>query len=140
MSPTWFITGASNGLGLELILHVLERGHKAIGAVRSKTKSATAVEKIQKAGGSVIELDMTESKESITAKVQSVGDIDYLVNNAGYTILAACEQIKYVQIPNQPYIDSTIRSDAFLKHRVMLDRVSRPLLTIITAKMKLISR
>lgn len=114
--PTWFITGASNGLGLELILHVLERGHKAIGAIRSKTKSAAAVEKIQKAGGSVIELDMTESKDSITAKVQSVGDIDYLVNNAGYSILAACEQIKYVHFLGHHYIISTILSDALPKH------------------------
>nr|ODN78202.1 hypothetical protein L203_06124 [Cryptococcus depauperatus CBS 7841] len=92
-TPTWFVTGASNGLGLELVLHVLERGHKAIGAVRSKSKSASAVEKIEKAGGCIIELDMTESKASITAEMEGVGQIDYLVNNAGYSILAACETI-----------------------------------------------
>nr|ODO03669.1 hypothetical protein L204_00005 [Cryptococcus depauperatus CBS 7855] len=92
-TPTWFVTGASNGLGLELVLHVLERGHKVIGAVRSKSKSASAVEKIEKAGGCIIELDMTESKASITAKMEGVGQIDYLVNNAGYSILAACETI-----------------------------------------------
>jgi NADP-dependent 3-hydroxy acid dehydrogenase YdfG len=36
---------------------------------------------------------MTESKDSITSKVQALGRIDYLVNNAGYSILAACEHI-----------------------------------------------
>lgn len=92
-APIWLITGASNGFGLALVLHVLERGHKVIGSVRSKAKSASAVEQIEKAGGSVIEMDMTESKESITTKVQAVGRIDYLVNNAGYSILAACETI-----------------------------------------------
>ncbi|KAJ3486109.1 hypothetical protein NLG97_g6679 [Lecanicillium saksenae] len=75
-TPTWFITGASNGFGLAL-----------------QDQGAAAVEQIEKAGGSVIEMDMTESKDSITTKVQSVGRIDYLVNNAGYSILAACETI-----------------------------------------------
>ncbi|KAJ6782177.1 hypothetical protein PWT90_03609 [Aphanocladium album] len=92
-APTWFITGASNGLGLALVLHVLDRGHRVIGSVRSKTKSASAVEQIEKAGGSVIEMEMTESKHNITTKVQGLGRIDYLVNNAGYSILAACETI-----------------------------------------------
>lgn len=92
-ASTWLITGASNGLGLALVLHVLDRGHKVIGSVRSKSKSASAVEQIEKAGGSVIEMDMTESKDSISKKVQALGRIDYLVNNAGYSILAPCEEI-----------------------------------------------
>ncbi|KAK0391745.1 hypothetical protein NLU13_1244 [Sarocladium strictum] len=92
-ASTWLITGASNGLGLALVLHVLARGHKVIGSVRSKSKSASAVEQIEKAGGSVIEMDMTEPKDSITKKVQGLGRIDYLVNNAGYSILAPCEEI-----------------------------------------------
>lgn len=92
-ASTWLITGASNGLGLALVLHVLSRGHKVIGSVRSKSKSASAVEQIEKAGGSVIEMDMTEPKDSITKKVQGLVRIDYLVNNAGYSILAPCEEI-----------------------------------------------
>ena len=92
-APTWLITGASNGLGLALVLHVLERGHNVIGSVSSKSKSASAVDQIERAGGSVIEMDMTESKDAITAKVQALGHIDYLVNNAGYSILAPCEDI-----------------------------------------------
>ncbi|KAI1176171.1 putative short-chain dehydrogenase [Nemania sp. FL0916] len=91
--PVWFVTGASNGLGLVLALRVLKAGHTLVGSVRSKTKAATAVEKIEKAGGTVVELDMTESQASITKKVQAVGRIDYLVNNAGYSLLAPCEHI-----------------------------------------------
>jgi NAD(P)-dependent dehydrogenase (short-subunit alcohol dehydrogenase family) len=70
-----------------MCLHVLRTGHRVIGSVRSKTKAATAVEQIEQAGGSVIELDMTESQASIASKIHALGRIDYL---------AACEDITYV--------------------------------------------
>lgn len=94
--PVWLITGASTGLGLSLCMRVLRAGHTVIGSVRNKTKSAASVQRIEQAGGSVIEMDMTESKASITAKIQALGRIDYLVNNAGYSILAPCEDISCV--------------------------------------------
>lgn len=93
-SPVWLITGASNGIGLALALRVLRAGHTVVASVRNKVKSADAIQKIEQAGGSVIELDMTESQASIAAKVKAVGRIDYLVNNAGYSILAPCEDIR----------------------------------------------
>jgi NADP-dependent 3-hydroxy acid dehydrogenase YdfG len=95
-SPVWLITGASNGFGLGMCLHVLSAGHRVIGSVRSKTKAAAAVEQIEQAGGSVIEMDMTESQASIGSKIHALGRIDYLINVAGYSILAACEDITYV--------------------------------------------
>lgn len=95
-SPVWLITGASNGFGLEMCLHVLRAGHRVIGSVRSKTKAAPAGEQIEQAGGSLIELDMTESQASIASKIHALGRIDYLINVAGYSILAACEDITYV--------------------------------------------
>ncbi|KAI1441726.1 NAD(P)-binding protein [Annulohypoxylon stygium] len=91
-SPVWFITGASNGFGLILCLRALKAGHRVVGSLRSKTKSADAVKQIEAAGGQVIELDMTEPKESIDKKIKAVGQIDYLVNNAGYFVLGAVEQ------------------------------------------------
>lgn len=90
-SPVWLITGASNGFGLLLCLRALQANHRVVGSVRSRAKSADAVKQIEDAGGKVIEMDMTESKESISAKIREVGQIDYLVNNAGYGLLGACE-------------------------------------------------
>ncbi|KAH9905967.1 hypothetical protein F4778DRAFT_686715 [Xylariomycetidae sp. FL2044] len=90
-SPRWFITGASNGFGLFLSLRALKAGHRVVGSVRSRAKSAEAVRQVESAGGTIIEMDMTESKDSITKKVREIGQIDYLVNNAGYSILGAVE-------------------------------------------------
>jgi NAD(P)-dependent dehydrogenase (short-subunit alcohol dehydrogenase family) len=97
-APVWLITGASNGLGLVLTLRVLRAGHRVVGSVRNKTKAAKAVQQIEQAGGSVIEMDMTESQASIANKVKAIPRIDYLVNNAGYSLLAACEDIRYVTL------------------------------------------
>ncbi|KAI8957000.1 putative short-chain dehydrogenase [Daldinia sp. FL1419] len=89
----WFITGASNGFGLLLCLKALKANHRVVGTVRSKAKSANAVRQIESAGGQVIELDLNEPRESIIKKVKAVGHIDYLVNNAGFLVLGAVEQI-----------------------------------------------
>ncbi|KAI1412010.1 NAD(P)-binding protein [Hypoxylon sp. FL1857] len=92
-SPVWFITGASNGFGLILALKALKANHRVVATVRNKTKSADAVKQIESAGGQVIELDLNEPKESIDKKVKAVGQIDYLVNNAGFFVLGAVEQV-----------------------------------------------
>ncbi|KAI1385599.1 NAD(P)-binding protein [Hypoxylon trugodes] len=92
-SPQWFITGASHGFGLLLSLKALKAGHRVVASVRNKTKSADAVNQIEAAGGQILELDLNESKESITKKVQAIGPIDYLVNNAGFFVLGAVEQV-----------------------------------------------
>ncbi|CAM1509533.1 Fc.00g032720.m01.CDS01 [Cosmosporella sp. VM-42] len=94
-APVWFITGSSNGFGLLLSLRALAAGHNVISTIRDRARSASAVESIEKAGGKVVELEMTESKESITKKIQDAeniyGKIDYLINNAGYSALGPVE-------------------------------------------------
>ena len=92
--PVWFITGVSNGFGLLLTLRALKAGHKVVGTLRNKTSRTDVVRQIESAGGQVIEMDMTESQESIQQKVKSVGRIDYLINNAGYAIFGCLEQLR----------------------------------------------
>ncbi|KAI1262078.1 putative short-chain dehydrogenase [Xylariaceae sp. FL1019] len=93
ITPVWFITGASNGLGLVLALRALQAGHRVIGSMRNKEKHAHAVKQIEDAGGEVVELDMTESQGSIHEKIEAIGQIDFLVNNAGYSIWCTLEQM-----------------------------------------------
>ena len=95
MSPVWFITGASNGFGLSLSIKVAKAGHNVIAAMRNPQKSAEAVKQIEAVGGKIFQLDMTESQASITTKMNKAesifGSIDYLINNAGYSVLGPLE-------------------------------------------------
>ncbi|KAI0870053.1 putative short-chain dehydrogenase [Hypoxylon argillaceum] len=99
--PVWFITGVSNGFGLLLTLRALKVGHRVIGTLRNKAKHTAAVQQIETAGGEIIEMDMTESQDSIQKKVKAVGRIDYLINNAGYAIFGCLEQMSEKEVNTQ---------------------------------------
>ncbi|KAI0530369.1 putative short-chain dehydrogenase [Xylaria digitata] len=99
--PVWFITGVSNGFGLLLTLRALKAGHRVIGTLRRKASRTDVVRQIEAAGGEVMEMDMTESQESIRQKIKSVGRIDYLINNAGYAIFCCLEQMSEKEVNTQ---------------------------------------
>jgi NAD(P)-dependent dehydrogenase (short-subunit alcohol dehydrogenase family) len=96
-SRIWFITGVSSGFGLELALYVLRAGHTVYGTVRNREKSSGAVSKIETAGGKCVVLDVNVL-ESIPTVIQGileeVGRIDVLVNNAGWAVMGALEDMK----------------------------------------------
>jgi NAD(P)-dependent dehydrogenase (short-subunit alcohol dehydrogenase family) len=90
---TWLITGISRGLGLALAQAALARGDTVIGTVRG---AAPALE----AGPGtlhVLPLDMTDAA-AIASMVEQAfalaGQIDVIVNNAGYGLLGAIEQAR----------------------------------------------
>ncbi|PHH91766.1 hypothetical protein CDD83_10334 [Cordyceps sp. RAO-2017] len=103
--PVWLITGASSGFGLSLALRALEARHRVIGTVRSKAKSAAAVESIVAKGGKVLEMDTTEPQQGIAAKVKEAeatfGRIDYLVNNAGFSLLGPLQHFTEAEVKVQ---------------------------------------
>jgi NAD(P)-dependent dehydrogenase (short-subunit alcohol dehydrogenase family) len=90
----WFITGAARGIGLEILKAVLETGDYVVATVRSSADSL-----VKKLGNpenlQVVLLDITDEQQAITAAnqaVQKFGQIDVLVNNAGYGLLSAVEE------------------------------------------------
>ncbi|GME59157.1 hypothetical protein GTA08_BOTSDO03910 [Neofusicoccum parvum] len=96
---TFLITGASSGFGLALSLHALRNGHNVVATVRTRTggRHASAVQAIEELGGKCVELDVSDLA-AIPAVVASVldggrGKIDVLVNNAGYSLLGAVEDM-----------------------------------------------
>ncbi|PKY00154.1 NAD(P)-binding protein, partial [Aspergillus campestris IBT 28561] len=97
MAPlVWFITGGSSGFGYYLALHALAAGHQVIATARNVTKSAQTVQDIEAKGGKVIELDVTKGetiRETVHHAESIYGHIDVLVNNAGFSVLGAVEDI-----------------------------------------------
>ncbi|MDV4161502.1 oxidoreductase [Rhizobium leguminosarum] len=93
-APTWFITGASSGLGRALAEAVLARGWRAVmTARRPETLADLTAEHGDRA--LALALDVTDSN-SIAGAVHDAethfGAIDVLVNNAGYGYLSAIEE------------------------------------------------
>ena len=93
-TPTWFITGASSGLGRALAEAVLVRGWRAaMTARRPETLADLTAEHGDRA--LALALDVTDSN-SIAGAVHDAethfGVIDVLVNNAGYGYLSAIEE------------------------------------------------
>ncbi|MGM4882620.1 oxidoreductase [Rhizobium leguminosarum] len=93
-APTWFITGASSGLGRALAEAVLARGWRAVmTARRPETLADLTAEHGDRA--LALALDVTDSN-SIAGAVHDAethfGAIDVLVNNAGYCYLSAIEE------------------------------------------------
>lgn len=89
----WLITGCSSGFGEEFVYEILARGDKVIATGRN---AATKLAHLNSTGAEIIDLDVTEPQEMVTAKVQQAiaiyGRIDVLVNNAGFVFSAFAEE------------------------------------------------
>lgn len=91
---TWFITGASSGLGRAIAENAVTAGHQVVATARNTSTLADLV-----AGHPeqviVLPLDVTDpgSREAAVAEAERrLGGIDVLVNNAGYGYTAAVEE------------------------------------------------
>ena len=94
MTPVWFITGCSTGLGRALATAVLDRGWRAVVTARKPDQVADIVAG-REDRALALPLDVTDSTQVDAAVEQALahfGQIDVLVNNAGYGYLAAIEE------------------------------------------------
>ncbi len=103
MTKTWFITGASKGFGREWTEAALERGDKVAGTAR---KLDTLDDLVEKYGDTFlpIQLDVTD-KDADFAAVQKAaehfGELDVVINNAGYGHFGMIEELAEDEIRAQ---------------------------------------
>ncbi|KXH84653.1 SDR family NAD(P)-dependent oxidoreductase [Chryseobacterium kwangjuense] len=91
----WFITGASKGMGLEVAKLILAKGDRVIATSRNLKELKENLVGDNK-NLLLLKLDITEEKEVKTAIGQSIekfGQIDVLLNNAGYYLVGSLEEI-----------------------------------------------
>lgn len=93
-TPVWFITGCSTGFGRELARLVLDRGWRAVVTARNPSQVADLVQGHED-NAIALQLDVTDAAQ-VTAAAKAAqdryGQVDVLVNNAGYGYLAAIEE------------------------------------------------
>jgi NADP-dependent 3-hydroxy acid dehydrogenase YdfG len=105
---TWFITGTSTGLGRILTEKLLVQGHRVAATVRK----ADSLNDLKERYGNLLwvaTLDVTDTaqiKEVIKNAFNDLGQIDVIVNNAGYALFCAAEEASDEQIKQQ--IDTNI--------------------------------
>jgi NAD(P)-dependent dehydrogenase (short-subunit alcohol dehydrogenase family) len=101
MRKTWFITGASRGLGVEIAKAALQAADRVVATGRSRQ---AVIERLGQDSDKLLslELDVTNEKAALAAVEATksrFGSIDVLVNNAGYGHLGFFEEntVKDVQ-------------------------------------------
>jgi NAD(P)-dependent dehydrogenase (short-subunit alcohol dehydrogenase family) len=93
-SKTWFITGASQGIGLELVKQLLQNENNVIAVTRNSEKLKKALN-IDSAHLLALDMDITNEEsvnKAVNEGVKHFGKIDFLINNAGYGLLGGIEE------------------------------------------------
>jgi NAD(P)-dependent dehydrogenase (short-subunit alcohol dehydrogenase family) len=91
----WLVTGVSSGFGLHLAQAALARGDLVVGTVRQPAQ-ADRFEDLCPGRAHAVVLDVTHGADigpTVQRALARVGHIDVLVNNAGYGLFGAVEEV-----------------------------------------------
>jgi NAD(P)-dependent dehydrogenase (short-subunit alcohol dehydrogenase family) len=100
------ITGSSSGIGLESALILARNGYTTYATMRSPDKDTSIKAVVQNEGLPirVVQLDVTDDisvKNAVDHIISEAGRIDLLVNNAGYGLVGALEDLAMEEIKSQ---------------------------------------
>jgi len=86
------ITGASSGIGYDTAIRLAQEGHKVYGAARRMERMMP----LKEYGIMPLPMDVTDEQSissAVTTLIEAEGRIDVLVNNAGYGMFGAIENV-----------------------------------------------
>jgi NAD(P)-dependent dehydrogenase (short-subunit alcohol dehydrogenase family) len=95
VSRTWFVTGVSGGLGRAIAVAALEAGDTVVGTLR-KPEQFAEFEALAPGRAHALALDVTDSAAvgpAIEEAIRLTGGVDVVVNNAGYGLVGALEEL-----------------------------------------------
>jgi len=96
----WFVTGASKGLGLALVKKLLQEGYRVAATSRNRDTLAAAVGVVHD-NFLPLQADLADEKsveKAIADTVHKFKSLDVVVNNAGYGIGGAVEELSKAEI------------------------------------------
>lgn len=91
----WFVTGASKGLGLALVKKLLEQNYRVVATSRN---SQSLIKEIGDASENFLPLEVSltdneDVKSAIAKSIDYFGQVDVIVNNAGYGQIGTLEEL-----------------------------------------------
>jgi NAD(P)-dependent dehydrogenase (short-subunit alcohol dehydrogenase family) len=96
---TWFITGASRGLGARIAEQALAKGHAVVATAR--TAQAITDRFGSRPNLLALPLDVTAEDQAVAAAAAAIerfGRIDILLNNAGFGLMGAVEEATAAEV------------------------------------------
>ena len=102
MPRVFLITGTSTGFGKHLVQEVIDRGDIAVATARNP--STLSFENTKPENYLALKLDVTVPENidsAFSAALKRFGRIDVVVNNAGYSLSGAFEELSDAQIKKQ---------------------------------------
>jgi len=91
----WFVTGASKGLGLALVKKLLANNYRVVATSRNSQSLISEVGEVSEIF-LPLEVNLTDNedvKSAIAKSIEHFGQVDVIVNNAGYGQIGTLEEL-----------------------------------------------
>jgi NAD(P)-dependent dehydrogenase (short-subunit alcohol dehydrogenase family) len=98
-SQVWFVTGASRGLGFAIAQAVLEKGDAVVAAARNASRAEQVLGPSDRVFAVSVDVtDRASIQRAADTAVARFGKIDVIVNNAGYGLMGAVEELDALEL------------------------------------------
>jgi NAD(P)-dependent dehydrogenase (short-subunit alcohol dehydrogenase family) len=99
---TVLITGASSGIGKAAAKRLAQKGNRVFGTARHPENASDLADEAKANGWDLTLLSMdVRDDASVRAGLDQIGDVDVLINNAGFEVWGPLEEMKVADLEDQ---------------------------------------